>query len=297
MDTSNSMMGANQLADQIAKLQDSSGCWNVLEPSDRNYPQFNYYVPNYKSTLWTLVLLADSLVDPDDERFKKPLQIISAHFYDKEHGIFSIGKSHFPIPCLNGNMVYLLSYFKSKERDKLESVVRFFEKYQRFDDGDFKTPTRFPYFSNKSCYGSHSCYWGIVKLLKGLVHIPVEERDRSSNELIKKCIDFILLHEVCFSSRTSTDYLHKRIQFLTFPNMYHSDFLEVLWILMKAEVRHIKMERAIELLKSKMNKDGNWSIEKKVGDLIVPFGRWGYDSQAIMARAREVLRFYEDVKI
>lgn len=157
MDTSNSMMGAHLLADQIAKLQDSSGCWNVLEASDRNYPQLNYYVPNYKSTLWTLVLLADSLVDPDDERFKKPLQIISEHFYDKEHGIFSIGKSHFPIPCLNGNMVYLLSYFKSKERDKLGSVVKFFEKYQRFDDGDFKTPTRFPYFSNKSCYGSHSC--------------------------------------------------------------------------------------------------------------------------------------------
>ena len=66
---------------------------------------------------------------------------------------------------------------------------------------------------------------------------------------------------------------------------------------MKAEVRNIKMEKAIELLKSKMNKDGNWSIEKKVSDLIVPLGRLCYDSQAITARAREVLRFYEEVKI
>lgn len=291
------MIGVGLLADQIAKLQDSSGCWNVLTPSDRNYPELNYYVPNYKSTLWTLVLLADSLVDPDDERFKKPLQVISEHFYDKEHGIFSIGKSHFPIPCLNGNMVYLLSYFRSNERDRLGSVVKFFEKYQRFDDGDFRIPTKFSYFSNKSCYGNHSCYWGIVKLLKGLVHIPAEERNDSTKTLIKKCINFILLHEVCFSSRTPGEYLHKGIQFLTFPNMYHSDFLEVLWILTKAEVRNRKMEKAIELLMSKMNKDGNWPIEKKVSDLIVPLGRLGYDSQAVTARAREVLRYYEEEKI
>ncbi|MEW6713235.1 MAG: hypothetical protein AB1403_25670, partial [Candidatus Riflebacteria bacterium] len=220
-------------------------------------------------------------VDPDDDRFKKPLQIISDHFYDKERGIYSIGKSHFPIPCLNGNMIYLLSYFKLGEREKLKSAIEFFDMYQRFDDGDFRTPTKFPYFSNKSCYGRHSCYWGIVKLLKGLVHIPIQDRNSISNELIKKCVEFILLHEVCFSSRTSSEFLHKGIQLLTFPNMYHSDFLEVLWILMKADVRTSRMEKAILLLKSKMNKDGNWSIEKKVRDLILPMGKMGYDSQAI----------------
>lgn len=291
------MIDVDLLADQIAKLQDSSGCWNVLDPSDRNYPELNYYVPNYKSTLWTLVLLADSIVDPDDERFKKPLKIITEHFYDKEQGVFSIGRSHFPIPCLNGNMVYLLSYFKSGEWDKLASVVKFFEKYQRFDDGDFLTPSKFPYFSNKSCYGNHSCYWGIVKLLKGLVHMPVEVRDDSTKTLIKKCVDFILLHKVCFSSRTPKEYLHKGIQYLTFPNMYRSDFLEVLWILTKAEVRNRQIEKAIELLKSKMNRDGNWSIEKKISDLIISLGRLGYDSQAVTARARQVLRYYEEEKI
>lgn len=287
------MIGTSQLADQIANLQDSTGCWNVLEPSNRYYPDLNYYVPNYKSTLWTLVLLADSLVNPDDERFKKPLQVISEHFYDKINGIYTIGKSHFPIPCLNGNMIYLLSYFRSNERDKLESVIKFFENFQRFDDGDFRTPTQFPYFSNRSCYGKHSCYWGIVKLLKGLIHIPVKARDSNSKSLINKCIDFILLHEVCYSSRTPNDYLHRGIEHLTFPNMYHSDFLEVLWILMKADVRNQKMKKAIELLKSKMSQDGEWSIEKKVSDLVVPIGKMGYGNQVISARAREIIMYYE----
>lgn len=117
------MVGSNLIADQIAKLQDSSGCWNVLNPSDKYYTELNYYVPNYKSTLWTLVLLADSLVDPDDARFKKPLQTISDHFYNNEHGIFSIGKSHFPIPCLNGNMIYDSQVITARARE----VLAYFE--------------------------------------------------------------------------------------------------------------------------------------------------------------------------
>ncbi len=287
------MISSKNLADQIAELQDSSGCWNVLAPTDRNYPELNYYAPNYKSTLWTLVLLADSLVDPDDDRLKRPLQIISDHFYDSANGIFTIGRSHFPIPCLNGNMIYLLSYFGLPEQVKLRTVMSFFATYQRFDDGDFRTPSNFPYFSNRSCYGKHSCYWGVVKLLKGLVHIPAGDRDSGTNELVDRCVDFVLLHEVCFSSKTPTEFLHRRIQFLTFPNMYQSDFLEVLWVLMKAGVKDGRMLKAIELLKSKRNNEGNWIIEKEVSDLIVPLGRNGLGSQAVTERAQEVLKFYE----
>lgn len=188
------------LADRIASLQDSNGCWNVLLPSDPHYPELNHYVPNYKSTLWTLVLLADLKVDPNDPRFQKPLSIISEHFFDQDSEVFSIGKSHFPIPCLNGNMIYLLSYFNSEHRSKIDDLADFFNKYQRFDDSDFRTPTSYPYFSNRSCYGKHSCYWGVVKLLKGLVHIPEENRSRSAIELMKKCVDFVLLHQVLLAA-------------------------------------------------------------------------------------------------
>jgi hypothetical protein len=287
-------MDATTLANQVAALQDSSGCWNVLSPSDNHYPELNYYVPNYKSTLWTLVLLADSLVDPGDERFKKPLETITEHFFDPGHGIFSIGKSHFPIPCLNGNMLYLLAYFRFPDTKKTTSVVDFFGRYQRFDDGDFATPTKFPYYSNKSCYGRHTCYWGVVKLLKGLVHLPEADRGGDAESLISRCVDFILLHEVCFSSRRNKDFLHKGIESIAFPHMYRSDFLEILWILTKAGVRDKRMDRAINLLKSKTKEDGEWSVDKRTSDLIVPFGKPGIDRKIITARARDILRFHED---
>lgn len=283
---------SKELADRVASLQDSNGCWNVLSPSDRNYPEFNYYVPNYKSTLWTLVLLADSKVDPNDIRFQKPLATIAENFFDPDSRIFSIGKSHFPIPCLNGNMIYLLSYFNSEQRTKIPNVVDFFNRYQRFDDGDFRTPSKFPYFSNRSCYGKHTCYWGVVKLLKGLVHIPIEARNLTTEELVKKAVDFILLHHVCFRSHSLHDFIHKSIQYLTFPNMYHSDFLEILWILKKANIKSDVVVDAVRLLREKMGKGGDWEIEKRIPDLVIPIGKLGIAEELISERAKEVLVYY-----
>jgi hypothetical protein len=130
---------------QIMKLQDQNGCWNVLDESDKHYPAFNYYVPTYKSTLWTLVLLADIQTDVKNSPFIKPLSVISNHFLDKSNNIFSIGKSHFPIPCLNGNMLYLHKHFQLENKSIENGIVDFFAEYQRLDDGDFKTPSLFPY--------------------------------------------------------------------------------------------------------------------------------------------------------
>ncbi len=181
------------ITSKIVELQDDNGSWNVLKKGDKYYPECNYYVPNYKSTLWTLILLADIQCNPENDNFKKPLNIISNHFFDKKSYIYTIGKSHFPIPCLNGNMLYLHFYFKLGNEAVTTGIIDFFTEYQRFDDGDYKTPSAFPYCSNRSCYGKHSCYWGIIKLFKGLSFIPENKRSENTKILINKCIDFILL--------------------------------------------------------------------------------------------------------
>lgn len=285
-------MNKGEVIERIKQLQDNDGCWNV-EYSNNNYgPEFTYYVPNYKSTLWTLVLLADIESDRDDECFKKPLKIIMDHFWNEEYGIFTIGKSHFPIPCLNGNMIYLLTYFNAEENDKIERVIDFFYKYQRFDDGDFKTPNNFPYFRNKSCYGMHTCYWGVVKLLKGVSFIPKNDRSEKTMIIIQQCIEFILIHQVCYSSHNPSKLLHTMVGRLTLPNMYKSDFLEILWVLSKEGVWSDKMGKALELLNSKMKVDGTWELERQVKDLIVPVTKKNLGNEMITKRAREVTAYY-----
>lgn len=281
-------MNKSEVVQKIINLRDSEGCWNVDHDKDNYGPELTYYVPNYSSTLWTLILLADIEADRGNKQFVKPLKIITEHFWNEEHGIFTIGKSHFPIPCLNGNMIYLLSYFDSNEKDKIDRVVDFFNKYQRFDDGDFKTPSDFPYLRNKSCYGNHTCYWGVVKLLKGLSFVPKGMRSINMNILMKNCVDFVLKHEVCYSSHRPSELLHPMIGKLTLPNMYKSDFLEILWILSREGVISERLDKALELLDHKMKGDNTWELERQVKNLIVPITKKKLGNELITKRVLEV---------
>ncbi len=281
------------ITSRIIESQDENGCWNVLNKSDKHYPALNYYVPNYNSTLWTLILLADIQCDPGISSLRKPLRTISNHFLEKNYNIYSIGKSHFPIPCLNGNMLYLHSYFQFEKKSVINGIIDFFAEYQRFDDGDFKTPSSFPYCSNRSCYGKHTCYWGIIKLFKGLSFIPKKRRSANAIKLIENCIDFILLHKVCFSSHDNSNFIHTNIKKLTFPNMYQGDYLEILWLLKREKVKSVQINTALNFLKSKMKPNSTWELEREIKNMVIPIRKSNYGNEFVTKRAREVLDFYE----
>jgi hypothetical protein len=214
------------------------------------------------------------------------------HFYDKTHKIYTLGSGHFPVPCLNGNMLYLHLYFKKPYTKKINMIVEFFNSYQWFDDGDYKTPKSFPYYSNTSCYGKHTCYWGIVKLFKGLSFIPKSQRTKDVKRLIENCIEFILHHEVCFRSHNKAEFIHSDICPLTFPYLGKDDYLEILWLLSREGIRDKNISRAVELLRSKMKGDGFWELERPVPNLIVSMGKKGGANSFITERALKVLDYY-----
>ena len=84
----------------------------------------------------------------------------------------------------------------------------------------------------------------------------------------------------------------KDIDKLTFPNMYKSNFLEILWLLRKENIKSEKLSQAIDLLKSKRSSDGSWKLEKKVNNMITSLGENNQSNQFITKRARKVLDFY-----
>jgi hypothetical protein len=281
-----------KIIDQILAKQDGSSRWGYNAKQAREHPEYMYYSPNFKSTLWTLVLLADIKAPAGIAQIEPSIRLIMDHFYDPEHGIFSLpGMRYFPIPCLNGNMIYLHQYFETNQPELVDKTIAFFSSYQRFDDGGFKTPGSYPYCANKSCYGRHTCYWGVTKLLKGISFIPKNQRGKDAQQLINQCIDFVLQHEVCFRSHHSDQLLRSDIDKLTFPNFYKSDFLEILWLLSREEVQDQSISRALELLRSKRKSDGSWELEKSM-NTVVPVGQKGCANAFITERANEVLNFY-----
>lgn len=276
---------------KIFALQNENRCWKMLPPSHTYYPDYLHYAPNFKSTLWTLVLLADLGLDRNDGRVRKPMSVIQEHFYDTEHRIYCLKKEHFPIPCLNGNMIYLDSYFNHDVGEKSSNAIDFFHAYQRFDDGNYAVEKN-DYCANKSCYGGHTCYWGITKILKGLSFIPMKKRNARVKRLLEKCIDFVLLHHVCYSSRNTEKPLTKRIDKLTFPNMYDSDMLEILWVLKREKIQSVAVERALSLLNQKRLPDGRWNLERKIHNLTVGVGEINSPNRFVTERATEVLDYY-----
>jgi hypothetical protein len=278
--------------EKILAKQDESFRWGFDENQALERPQYLYYTPNFKSTLWTLILLADIKAPADIPQVQPSIRLITERFFAPENGIFRLpGMTHFPIPCLNGNMLYLHHYFETPHLEMVDKINGFFATYQRFDDGGFKTPKTYPYCSNKSCYGNHTCYWGVTKLLKGISFIPKNQRSKEAQQLIENCIDFVLSHEVCFSSNDRDTFLHRDIAKLTFPNCWRSDFLEILWLLAKEEVYDRKMSRSLALLRSKMKDGGFWELEQSM-DVIVSIGQKDCANAFITERATRVLDYY-----
>lgn len=280
-----------EIINRIFAKQGEDDFWIVIPKSHKYYPNYIHYVPNFRATLWTLILLADLQLTPKDARIKKPLQAMKDQFFDEEFGIYSLKEDHFPIPCLNGNMIYLDCYFNGGPDERSLKVLEFFNKYQRFDDGCY-VDEKNEFCSNKSCYGKHSCYWGITKLLKGISFIPKKKRTPGINKLAKRCIDFVLLHQVCYSSHKEDRIMIKGIDKLTFPNMYKSDFLEILWTLKRERVRSDRLDKAVELLKLKQEAHGAWNLERKVNNMVISVGQVGRPNMFITNRAIEVLDFY-----
>ncbi len=280
-----------EIIERVFAAQDEDGFWKRITEKDKGYPQHLHYVPAFRATLWSLILLAELKCNREDPRIKKPFVTLKNHFFDAESGIYSLGQDHYPIPCLNGNMLYLDGYFNGGKDLRNMQVLAFFHQNQRFDDGEYDLPKN-PLCSNTSCYGKHSCYWGIVKLMKGISFIPEAKRSKEARKLLDKCIRFVLLHKVCFSSHHPGKVMIKKIEWLTFPNMYKSDFLEILWLLKREKVHSSVLSEAIQLLQSKQHADGNFNLEREVHRMTTSVGRINEANPFITERAREVLDYY-----
>ena len=190
-------------------------------------------------------------------------------------------------------MIYLDCYFNGFPDEKSRSALAFFCSYQRFDDGEYDDP-KHAFCSNKSCYGKHTCFWGVAKLLKGISFIPEKHRTAEVSDLRNRCIDFILLHKICYSSRREGRVLAKGIDKLTFPNMYKSDFLELLWLMMREKVYSVELLPALQLLVSKRQDGGCWNLERKIHNLTARVGEVSRPNPFITARATEVLEYFAE---
>jgi hypothetical protein len=245
---------------KILSKQNERGYW--MSPDE-------FYTSKYKGAVWQLIILAELGANEKDERVRKACEFIIKYSQDHESGGFSIwhskrdggGRHSGVIPCLTGNMVWSLIRFGYLDDPRVERAIDWITTYQRFDDGNSARPKGWPYDKAISCFGKHSCHMGVVKALKALAEIPVEERSKSVKETVVKAVDYLLKHHVYKKSHDLSRVSKPGWLRFGFPLMYQDDVLEILGILTKLGIKDDRMQEAVDLVLSKQNSDGRWILE------------------------------------
>lgn len=230
----------------------------------------SYYYPKFKSAVWTLGILAELAADANDERIRQACEFILVHAQHRASGAFSYkgdretGGRRNVIPCLTGNVLFCMIRFGYLEDARVQKGIEWIVKYKRFDDGEKKAPTGWPYNAGhkkgEGCWGTHTCHLGVVGCLKALAEIPEKWRSVDVKSVIEQASEYMLKHRIYKRSHNLAQIGNPRWIKAGFPLTY--DFLGVLSLLSKLGYRDDRMQDAIDLLLTKQNQNGRWVLEE-----------------------------------
>jgi hypothetical protein len=283
---------------KILTKQNPDGYWENPE---------KFYTAKYKGTVWQLIILAELGADKEDVRIKKACEFILDSSQDIESGGFSVwtsarkggGRHSGVIPCLTGNMIWSLIRLGYLKDVRVINGINWIIKYQRFDDGVTHSPKGGPYGKRLSgCFGKHSCHMGVVKTLKAMAEIPVDQRSKDTFRIIEKGVEYLLKHHIYKRSHDLSRVSKPGWLRFGFPLMYQTNVLEILGILTKLGFRDERMQDAINLVISKQNEEGRWILKSTFnGRFQTNIEMKGKQSKWITFNALKVLkRFYGQPK-
>jgi hypothetical protein len=129
-----------------------------------------------------------------------------------------------------------------------------------------------------------------VKALKALAEVPPERRSPAVERTLADGVEFLLRHHVHRRSHDLTRDSKPGWRRFGFPLMYQTDVLEILGILTRLGVRDERMREALDLVASKADADGRWTLKDTFnGRFVVDIEAKGEPSRWITLRALEVL--------
>jgi hypothetical protein len=245
---------------KILAGQKEGGYWE--EPED-------FYIrTKYKGTVWQLLILAELGADGRDPRIRKACDFVLEFSQDRQSGGFAYlgsrgagGYHSAVIPCLTGNMVWSLIRLGRLNDDRVQRGIDWITAHARFDDGESRAPKCWPYDKREPCWGKHTCHSAVAKFLKALAEIPAGERSAEVRRTIDGATDYFLSHHIYKRSHDLTRALKPKWLKLGFPTMWDGDALEVFEILARLDCRDPRMQAAADLIFSKQDAQGRWTLE------------------------------------
>jgi hypothetical protein len=257
------------------------------------------YQPKYKNSTWQLLFLAQLGADKEDPRVKRLCEFVLDNNYNSGRGVMGInikwrsGPGFYTLPCFVSNMVWALSTLGYHDDRRVQGSISWLLKYQRFDDGDFRTPDTWPYRGRADrCFGRHTCFSGVTRTLKAMTTVPEGRRTKEMDDFIGRATDFVLMHRLYRRNHGAREPIRPEFEMFTFPIIHYDDVIEIVDTLQHLGVRHEAIDAGLQFILDKRKPDGRWTLDYTMSrsSAYANFGQRGKASKWITLRALKVLK-------
>jgi hypothetical protein len=250
-----------------------------------------WYLPKYKSTVWQLIILSQTGIDPALPEIRTMCDY-SFRFQTPEGGFVSGMTRHINedwgrlAGCLNGNVIASLCRFGLSNDARVVRALDHLLDIQEQDGG--WTCRSFGYHSRDK----HSCFMGAVCGLEALVECSATVRRKDVEEAMKRACEFLLMHRLLRADHHDWKLIRPEWTRLGAPWLVGYNLLRALRLLTRAGiVDDSRMAEGVEMLRSKRQKSGRWRREVSwPSTAYSSFGRAGTDDKWITLNALLVLK-------
>jgi hypothetical protein len=242
----------------------------------------NPYFPKYKSSYWTLMILARLGMDRTNDKVRKACEYLLSYQnneggfttetqttasreyeYRRKRGKELPSKNEFTISqiyenqlsCLTGNMVAAFLRMGYTEDDRIKKAIRWLVRIQN-KDGGWLCPYWKAHAKDK-----HGCFMGTICPMEAFSEIPRYDRTEEVKKAISNGAEFLLMHRLFKGEHHNFGIINRSWLQMSFPWFGYS-ILRSLDVLTRLDYRRDeRINDAIEILLKKRNKDGTWILE------------------------------------
>ncbi len=275
---------------------------NAMEPEGYWAKAGQGYNPKYRSTVWSIILLAQLGASArEDER----ISLACSKLLDQAltgSGQFTYnGLPSGTFDCLQGNLCWAMLTLGFND----PRLAQAFDWMARSETGDGianasdrKAPERYYSIKSGPNFGCGAnlqlpCAWGATKVMLAFSILPDEDRTPHINRAIKIGLDFMFSVDLIQANWQSggTDHPSRNWWKFGFPVFYVTDLLQVAESLVGFGYgSDPRMAGLLSLIHSKQNSQGQWNLEYDYsGKTWVDFGEKGKPNKWVTLRAMKVL--------
>jgi hypothetical protein len=271
------------------------------------------YLPKYKSSYWTIMVLSRLGLDRTDERVAKACEFIFRFQHDeggfsckspenasmdyeyrRRKGKTMPRKNEFvsslvyesQVTCLTGNMVAALIRLGHEEDPRVNKAVQWLVKVQ-YKDGGWLCPYWKAHIRDK-----HACFMGTICPTEAFSEMSQKNLMKYTKETVAKAAEFFLMHHLFKADHHNYRVINKSWLEFSYPWFAGYNILRGLDVLTKlGYLKDQRLRDATEVLLQKRQSNGAWLLENSPeGRMQVDIEKKGQPSKWITLIALRVLK-------